>query len=330
MVAYTAATLPTVIAANRTLALTKNIVYASASLLVAATPNAFSPSGATTLRYVGQTSLSTDLTNKRYVDAYQARPDVAVTQSWLNSRLDSFVSDILTSSQIDNELNRYVTKQQVRNEQLAYFDKSLLGAPTVGARIGLAKTSSQGLLNKVPANPINPTTSGYHIPEGISTDNVAKFYDGIALSKSMTAGSVNNFTTFQTVYKNNDPLDYLAAQVDIPDPGYLYYPMNFVYVRGKSGVVSANNLRTTGTGNTGLVTVYSPTNSTYYAYGTCTDSPYENWHVALPHGTTASIPSPLRGSIRLRVYLSNYSMSNYTFYASGMTWVIVLMPVLGG
>jgi hypothetical protein len=313
MVAYTAATLPTVITANRPSTITQNIKLVSASLSVVATRSAFFPSGNMPLRYVGQTSLSTDLTNKKYVDAYQARPEVAVTQSWLNTRLASSVSDIVTPAQIDTELAKYVTKKRVRDDQLTYFDASLLGAPS-----GLAKTSGMGKL-----------TIGQHIPGTISTDNVAKFYDA-SLAK------VASFTTSQTVTQNNAPREFLAAQFDIPDPGYSYYPMNFVYIQGKSQATEPD-LKTSGTGNTGLITVYSITNSTYYAYGTCTDTwlgpNKQNWHVALPHGDITSAPSapasPVKGSIKLGVYLSNYTMSNYTFYASGMTWLIILMPVVG-
>lgn len=311
MVAYTAATLPTVIAANRPSSITQNIKLVSASLSVVATRSAFFPSGNMPLRYVGETSLSTDLTNKKYADAYQARPEVAVTQSWLNTRLVSFVSDIVTPAQIDTELSKYVTKKQARDDQLTYFDASLLGAPS-----GLAKTTSMGKL-----------TVGQHIPSTISTDNIAKFYDAMSFAQ-VTA----SFTTSKTVTQNNNPREFLAAQVDIPDPGYSYYPMNFVYIQGKSEAAEPD-LRTSGTGNTGLVTVYSLTNSTYYAYGTCTDSWRQGWHVALPHSSITSAPSapasPVKGGIRLGVYLSNYTMSNYTFYASGMTWLIILMPVVG-
>ena len=158
---------------------------------------------------------------------------------------------------------------------------------------------------------------------------MAKFYDGMALAQS--AGTTY-LATSQMVTTNNNPREYLAAQVTVPDPGYSYYPMNFVYIQGKSGA-TPDPLRTSGTGNTGVVTVYSVTNSTYYAYGTCTDSPYQNWHTALPYATQTSSPSappsPVKGSIRLGIYLSNYTMNNYTFYASGLTWVIILMPVVG-
>lgn len=338
---------PLAVTANRTSSLTQNIKSATASLSVATSAGAYFPSQ-NTLRYVGISELgaagilSSDLVTRKYVDAYQAQPGVAVTQNWLNTLLTSSVSDILNPATIDIELAKYATKKQVSDDQLNYFDKTLLGAASVNSagtwtKIGLAKTSGLGKLNKVPSGGF-VADQGHHIPDTIPTDNLAKFYDGMALAQTQ---GTRTFTTEQTVIKNNDPQELRVAKITLPDPGYKYYPMNFVYVQGRSGS-TADPLRTSGTGNTGLISVYSETNSKYYAYGTCTDSPKQNWHIALPYGTgptPAMVPKnkpddlfggPLSGPITLLVGLSNYTPGSYIFSASGLTWVIVLMPVVGG
>ena len=338
MVAWTAATGsngvpgPLAITANRTPRLTQNIKNASASLGVNVVRSAYFPS-LVTLRYVGQSLVASDLSSKQYVDSYQS--SVAVSQTWLDNQLSNFVSGIATPANVDTEIAKYATRQQVTTDQAQYFDQNVLGAASEGSagawtKIGLAKSDSLGKLNKLPNGATDSNlTLGYHIPNGISTDNVAKFYDGMALAQSQ---GTTYLTSSQTVTTNNNPREFRAAKVVIPDPGYSYYPMNFVYIQGKSGS-PAGASRTTGTGNTGVVTVYSDTNSTYYAYGTCLDTDKQNWHVALPHGSQTSAPSiqpsPVKGSLSLNLYLSNYTMNNYIFYASGLTWVIILMPVVG-
>lgn len=283
------------------------------------------------LRYLGSDpSASTkNLATKQFSDTY-FQQNALVTRGWVDDQVDSARSNILLQSAVNSQLSTqnpnsgYLTVAQLKTTLSAYAESSRLGASQ-----GLAKANASGVISAAD----NPN----FIPSGISTDNVVRFHNCLS-----DTGSTVWLTTSQTVIQSV-PTAYIAASFTIPDPGFPYYPMNFVYIRGMSSGSSDVRTQNSNPINTGRILVAPssasltslPTN--WFALGECTASPYINWYTAIPYvnsWTNTSLPvrpysgtTALRGDLTLNLYLSNASGNGYTFYGgSGFTWFIMVIP----
>jgi hypothetical protein len=170
-----------------------------------------------------------------------------------------------------------------------------------------------------------------HIPSNISRDNPIISYDAIAQAGTYEG---NVFLLSSNVVTGTSSDAYEAANFTIPDPGYSYYPVNLVYVKGKS---SGTSERTLGTGNMGKINVTTRATAgpqVFYASGVCAGTPYPNYYAALPHTTGHSgnppsrPPAAVTGKLQLSLYLTNYEGSGYTFYSEGLMWAIIVFPVV--
>lgn len=303
-------------------------VEGSSSLLVT-TPSVVRPYSIP-LVYLGTgpDDQTNNIATKKYADDYFTTTSL-VDQIWVDQACDQLRSNLLIQSDVQNVLsatdgssNRIYPKVSELNTER---DKYLTTAD-LGVSNGIARATATGALDQ------------NQIPLDIRTDNKAVFINCLTAATS----SVYFGGTSTHVSPSNLITNYTAATVTIPDPGFSYYPMNFVYIQGKSPTDPATLLsRSTGTPNSGLITVAPPPPSgqqlpsVIFAQGTCSPTPYRNWHVALPYVNrwnqgaptrVAAGTSALRGDLTLSLYLANYGGNNYTFYAEGMTWYVILFP----
>lgn len=280
------------------------------------------------LRYVGKIPVeqTRDVVIKQYADTYAEAN--SVSGPWLIEQADLARSAKISQDTVDAAVNamngqtrQYPTRNQVIADQARYLDVALLGNPQVGAQPGVARATGTKL------------TFANHIPSNISRDNSVIAYDAIA-----QAGSYEGATYLSSTYvatTNNDS-EYRAATFTIPDPGFAYYPINMVYIKGKaSGTASS---RTSGTNNMGKINVSTPVSpgpQVFYASGICAATPYENYYAALPHtpqhvgNLPVRPPNAITGKLTLNIHLSNYQGSGYTFYSTGLMWSILVVPVVG-
>lgn len=269
---------------------------------------------------IGTANQTNNIVTKKYADTY-FRQNSLVDQEFIEYQSDIAAINLLVQDDVANDLNAldnngdrvYPRMTDLSTKANQYANSSVLGVAN-----GIAKANSSGSLPLANTHP------------NVITDNKAVYYNCIS-------SGIVELTSSYTV-TGNSVIEYRAATATITDPGFAYYPMNFVYIQGKAG--SSSNSRNVGSNNVGLITVAStpppgqlPTN--YFAQGTCTSAPYRNWHMALPYvnrwtqnppvrtqtGTTA-----LRGNLTLNLYLSNYTGNGYTFYGEGLTWFVILFP----
>jgi hypothetical protein len=311
-------------------------VSSTASLSVtASTPSVSTSSRSIALRYLGDTSDGDySIVTKSYADTY-FRNNGIVDSSWVTSRCNSVSSNVLSQSQVSASINAtdstgsrlYPTISQLNALKDTYADVSSLGAAN-----GIAVSNFTGGLNPI------------YVPSDIVTNNNAIFYDCLNYSTSYRP---TGFTGSATYIAGdglgvNNPTGFEAARVIIPDPGFSYYLMNFVYIKGKASGSATFPTLASSNKNIGniLVATTAGTNSlpkNYLARGIAAPSPNVNWHVAVPFvfpwgdsaptrprtGTTA-----FRGPTSMSLYLSNYQSSGYTFYAEGLMWIAILFPTL--
>lgn len=277
------------------------------------------------LRFLGRTPLgqTNNLATKKYVDEYFAANGL-VNQAWVNDECDIATGNLLLQSDVNSTINAtdgtanrlYPKFSQLVSSKAAYAESSLLGFAN-----GVAKADTAGALPSV------------HIHPDIKLDNKATTINAITDARS-TVYLSNTYTA-----TTSSIVEYRAASITIQDPGFSYYPMNFVCIQGKSS--GTTETRSVASNNVGLITVgKAPASSgqlplPIFAQGVCSASPYQSWHMALPHANkwTASPPvravkdtTALRGDLTLNLYLSNYAGSGYTYYAAGLVWTIVLFP----
>ena len=304
----------------------------SALLQVSATTSAYPL--VVPLRYLGSdpVAVTNNIATKQFADNYFQNNSL-VTANWIDNQVDAARSNLITTmamnsaiGALDSSGNRvYPTVAQLKTILGAYAESSQLGVAS-----GIAKANSSGVLNF--------NDSPNLIPSNIPADNVIKYYNCLTDSSSLVY-----LTSSVAVGTSTLPTAYTAATFTIPDPGYPYYPMNFVYIQGKSaGTVTTRTQNTTQV-NIGRILVAAPPSpgssslpTSWFALGECTSDPYQNWYAALPYvnaWTSTSLPvmpvagtTALTGSLTLNLYLSNASGTGYTFYSSGFTWFVMVVP----
>ena len=291
------------------------------------------------LRYLGSDPYAStnDVATKGFADSY-FQANSLVTQQWVDNQTDAAVANALTRSSMNSLLSAkdssgnsvYLTVAQLKTIMANYADSSIFGTRST-ATTRLAQANNLGAVS------VSDTPS--YVPTNIITDNVPVSYNCLT-----GPNSIVNLTSSYTVGTGTLPNTYLAATFTIPDPGYLYYPMNFVYIQGKSAGTASIRTQNSNPANTGRILVatdppsggnFLPTN--WFAAGICTSSPYPNWYMALPYINSwqlTSLPvmpisgtTGLTGDLTLHLYLSNASGGGYTFYGgTGFMWSVIVMP----
>jgi hypothetical protein len=245
---------------------------------------------------------------------------VAVTPTYVNNVIATYTPALATPAYVDSQVALRATQGAVTTDQSHYAPFSLLGA----------------------ASGIATITSGFvtsnQVPSGIQTENKAQCYN----VSNPTYGTIS-LTSTHTV-TTSSPTEYTAAQINIPNPGYAYVPMPFVYIMGQAGGSQAG--RQFGTGDYGLITVMSPSgsgNSNLYALGICTASPHLNWYCATPTAdvltggqitvqtsppVTPLVTKPVTGPLTLNVNLCCFGGNSFTFSGTGLQFFVIVFPAI--
>ena len=274
------------------------------------------------LNYVGLAPTS-DASLATFDWANTESTSVAVTTDFVNGVIAGIAPTLAIPSYVDSQVALRATKTQVNTDQANYVNASQKGVAN-----GVATTDSNGTLTATQA------------PSGVPTENVAACYN-------VTTSGTTYLTSPYTV-THNDPTEYTAASITIPDLGFPYIPLPFVYIQGQSGGTQTG--RTTGTTNYGMINVM-PTpasgSATVYATGICTASPFLNYYAAVPscnqylvaNGnaelilpsnpaiTPTTIP-PLTGGVTLNANLTCWGGTSFTFSNQGFVFFVLCVPAI--
>lgn len=299
----------------------------ASSVLTATSTNLARPSSIN-LRYLGSgpDTQTNNIATKLYADNY-FKNNTQVDQSWIDNKADLIVGNLLLQDDVSAQINALDGNGKRLYPKISDLNTVLANYPN---------TSALGAVNGIATADASGTLTNSQIPtgaNGIKLDNKAIFYNGLTDSTSVV-----NFVAAEYTATSSNIAEYIAASFTIKDPGFAYYPMNFVYIQGMAS--GASTVRFAGTNSVGLVTVAAapapnqlPTN--IFAQGTCSSTPYRNWNIALPYVNKWTTSPPVkavtgttafRGDLKLNLYLSNYQGTNYTFYRSGLVWNVVLFP----
>jgi hypothetical protein len=315
MVAYTA-TANLTVTAN----LTQRRVNTTANLLVSASNTAAPKSIQLPYLGIAPANQTNNIVTKRFADTF-FRQNALVTEDFIDFQSDVAATNLLIQNDVASNLNALDSngnRVYPRMTDLTTEANKYRNASSLGVANGVARANTSGSLPLANTHP------------NIVTDNKAVYYNCITDPRGIV------YLTNSYPATSNNPAEYRAATITIPDPGFAYYPMTFVYIQGKSS--GTNTSRNTGTGNVGLVTVGEapPSNNqpptTIFAQGTCMATPYRNWHIAVPfvnrwtQAAPVRPPAARRGQLILNLYVSNYQGNGYTFYGEGLTWFVILFP----
>lgn len=261
------------------------------------------------LSYQGRPPSSDDsVVTKAWVDTEGAA--IAVTTANVNAAILALVTETPLDTQADVDAKRaptlIATQAAVNTDQANYVNSSTIGQPS-----GVASLDTSGDL-----------LSG-QVPAGVPTDNIMQCYN---VTTSGTIVLATN-TTHTVVSQTNT--EYTAATITIPDPGFPYVPMPFVYILGMSGGGPMPS-RDMGTGIYGQICVMPPPPSTtIYALGLCTDSTYLDYYTALPAGAASVTPlvqPAVVGALTLNLNLSCAAGSSYTFNGTNLSFFVLVVP----
>jgi hypothetical protein len=128
---------------------------------------------------------------------------------------------------------------------------------------------------------------------------------------------------------SNNPKEYQAASLTIPDPGYPYVPLIFAQVLGGSTLGASAN-RMMGTGSYGQISVLR-NDDTKYSWCLTTAHRHMAMHTALPFADNSVNPGnrlPIEGAVDFSLWLSLWSGSTYTFASAGLTFFALVYPGL--
>lgn len=276
------------------------------------------------LLYRGATpnSQTNNLSTKGFADTYFS--GTRVDEAWIDNTADSLVGNLLLQADVSAQINALDGSGNRLYPKVGDLTTTLnnyVSTSKLGTANGIAKADASGTLAET------------HIPAGIKLDNKALYYNGL------TDATSSVFLISEYTATTSSVTEYKAASFTIPDPGFAYYPMSFVYIQGIASGTSTS--RYSGTNNVGRVIVAKAPTGTdplpkpIFSQGVCAPVPYRNWTVALPwiEAWTQNPPvkpitntTALRGDLTLHLYLSNYQGSGYTFYRSGLVWSVILFP----
>lgn len=248
--------------------------------------------------YVGPAPNSdSGLVNKQYVDTRYGQ--IKVDLDYVNSAAAAVTANLVTQSYVD-------TQDATRAKKTAVdaADANYILATQRGVANGVASLGSDGM---VPTAQL-PATLPDRVPVFINATTV------LLSSRNVVSTSTKEF---------------LAATIEVADPGYPYYPLVFGSITGYSGVTQSQ-IRRANSGSLGKMVVLSPTDFIWaagVAGGTFQPAQYEITPTCSPNSTPTLVP-PITGPTTLTLWLSLYSGTSYTFTNEDLSFYTMISPGL--
>ena len=248
--------------------------------------------------YVGRYPDSdSSLVHKQYIDTRYGQ--IAVDLDYVNSSAASEATarELVTQSYVDSRDLLRAKKTDVDAADDNYVPLTQIGQPN-----GVATIGNDGFI---------PTQQ---LPV-LVTDRVP-----VVVNVSTVSLSTRTVTTTSTK-------EFLAATININDPGYPYIPHVFGSISGSSGG-EQSAIRRKNSGGFGKMQVLTPTDQVVAGgVGQGTFQPRMNLirPTCPPNATPISIPT-LKGATTLILWLSLWSGSAYTFTSSNFSFYAILHP----
>lgn len=253
------------------------------------------------LKYVGRYTPGSDffLANKAFMDSYWAA--VRVDTPYIDAQMTDELAVMNTAAYVDTRDATKAKKTYVDTQDANYIARTQLGAAS-----GVAPVN--GSIQVPEAN----------VPPGILTDRVA-----VALNPTIIISGPH------TVVDANNSQEYLAATLDISDPGYPYIPMVFGGAMGTASNTTnpGNGL---GLGTYGQVIVFDTSNNAWARAVTSSQLRARSFPLQ-PWALSGQAPMTLSGPTQLSMYMSLFSQApstsdGYTFTNSGLSFWALLFP----
>jgi hypothetical protein len=285
-------------------------VNAAQSWTVTATASVTAQHQGPPLRYVGPIDTNNTITTAAYSQIDDNT--FLVTPAFITQQVNAAAASLVTPAFVTQAASAYLTQTAVNTALAAFVPTSQLGAAH-----GVAQLGPDGL---IPAGQLQ-------LP--LVTNNLAKVYDATT-NGTIFLPSGNAFTVVTTNIN-----EFVAANVNVPNPGYPWIPLPFAYIGGHSSNTSSGS-RLAGNGNYGMMTcTLAGKTLPLYGVGLATDDTLFNYYVLTPCGI-ATNPAvtplnqvPLEGAQTLELGLCNWSGSQYTFSGTGMFFYVLVVPAIG-
>lgn len=265
------------------------------------------------LRMVGRAPDSdSSVANKVWSDA--ENQSVLVDSTWINTRIAAAIvsNSLQTAAYVDAQDDLRAQKTEVDAADFAYVPTAALGVAG-----GVATIDDEGNL-----------TPG-QIPSGVMTDRVARVYNLASYGTTFLAPSNSHQVNTSGIR------EYKIAAINIPDPGFPWFPLCFGLVGGYANVTATAD-RTAGSNRLGRVAIMPPSgvSDTVYGLAVCTGVPQRlSYYPLLPTAAQNANPTntpPIIGPLELDMWGSCYSQTPYVFTGLGLSFQVVAMPAIGG
>lgn len=248
------------------------------------------------LPYVGRAPDSdSSITTKQYVDTKYGT--VAVDLDYVNSAAADIASDLVLQTYVDTQDNTRAKKTLVDTA-----DASYILATQRGVANGVASIGSDGFI-----------PSG-QIPSGIP--------DRAPIFVNYTTKLLSSQSVVTTATK-----EYLAATIEVADPGFPYYPLIFGSVTGSSGSTQGQ-VRRANSGGLGKMVVLTASDQIWaagVAGGSYQPAQYEIQPSCNPNATP-STQLPLSGANTFTLWLSCFTGNSYQFTDENFSYYAILFP----
>lgn len=256
------------------------------------------------LQYVGRSFPSSDLViaNKSFVDTYW--DSVKVSQEYIDANMTALVGTLTDQAYVDSRDATKATKVYVDTQDALYTPAVQRDVPNGVAPLNAAV--------QVPAA---------NIPAGILTDRVPIPFPAPTML----------ITGPRVVQDPGNSQEYLAATIDIPDPGYPYIPWVFGQVMG-AGSNENDPGDGVGLGVYGQAVVFDSNNDIWARAATASNFQQQGFPL-YPWALAGATPKTISGPTQLSLYLSLFSRSadvdfndGYTFTNTGLVFSGLVMP----
>lgn len=254
------------------------------------------------LKYLGRSSPASDffVAHKSFTDTYWA--SVKVDNAYIDANMTDLLATLSTQSYVDTRDGTKAKKTYVDTQDGLYVPITARGAAN-----GVAPLNSS---TQVPA---------INVPPGILTDRVPV----PVLNPTLL------ITGPHTVLDSANTQEYLAATLDVADPGWPYTPVIFGQVMG-NGSTSVPAIDGTGQGTYGQAIVFDSSNNVWGRAATSGNFRLEAFPL-VPWALANQTPTTITGATTLSLYMSLYSKDagssdGYTFTNAGLQYWALIMP----
>lgn len=253
------------------------------------------------LKYVGRFTPASDffVATKGFTDAYW--DSVRVDNTYIDAQMVTLLSTLNTASFVDTRDATKAKKTYVDSQDALYVPYT---QRAVAGGVAPVNDSIQ-----VPA---------INVPPGILTDRVAT-----ALNPTLIISGPH------TVTDQNNSQEYLAATLDIADPGYPYLPLIFGQVMGTASNAT-NPGDGQGLGTYGQAIVFDSSNNAWGRAVTASNFRTRGFPIK-PWALSGQTPMTLTGATQLSLYMSLFSQApatadGYTFTNTGLSFWALIVP----